>query len=229
MGPITAAAPALAAKTGFDWLSSGIGALGGILGFAGQKDANEANIALARENRKWQEKMSNTAYQRARADMAAANLNPILALGKPATTPGGNVAQVQNALGAGVNSAVAAAAVKNQIAQGAANVELTRNTAWKTAEEAAYLEDTRAPRTQTVRQILANEIMKMHDLGSATELKNAQAAIERARFPEFQSAAEFFQWLDSKEADGIFKGIGKMGPALQVALKVALHATRGKK
>lgn len=48
------------------------------------------SASQAELNRKWQEDMSNTAYQRATADMKAAGLNPILALGNPASTPGGS-------------------------------------------------------------------------------------------------------------------------------------------
>lgn len=84
-----------------------IGTLGsGLLGMFGQSSANRTNIRLAREQMAFQERMSNTAYQRAIQDMRKAGLNPILAAKSPASTPGGATTKVDSALGAGVSSAL---------------------------------------------------------------------------------------------------------------------------
>lgn len=80
-----------------DVLSGGLGAIGSAI-------QSGVSYKIAKENREWQERMSNTAMQRAAADAEAAGLNRIIALGKPATTPGGNVSAVGNALGEGVSA-----------------------------------------------------------------------------------------------------------------------------
>ena len=82
-----------------DWLSAatiGSSVLGGLFGKSGQSAANAANARQAALNRQFQRNMSNTAYQRAAKDLDAAGLNRILAIGSPASTPGGAQARFEN-------------------------------------------------------------------------------------------------------------------------------------
>lgn len=81
---------------------------GGVASIGGALLQNEANAKEAKKNRAFQERMSNTSHQREVKDLIAAGLNPILSANAGASTPAGSTATYENALGAGVSSAVEA-------------------------------------------------------------------------------------------------------------------------
>lgn len=124
------------------WLSDNLGGLiGSALGFKGQRDANKQNIALTREQMAFQERMSNSAYQRAMKDMKLAGLNPILAAKSPASTPGGASTRVESALGAGVTSYNQTSSAAAQVRNANANTELTLSNAKMVNEKLKTLND----------------------------------------------------------------------------------------
>jgi len=82
--------------------------VGGFLGNSAQKKANKAAAAESQKARDWEERMSNTSWQRGVEDMKAAGLNPMLAFSQGgASTPSTTAANVipEDAAARGVASA----------------------------------------------------------------------------------------------------------------------------
>lgn len=83
-------------------VAGGTNLLGSVLG-------NKANKDAAADQMRFQEEMSGTSYQRAVADMKAADLNPMLAYGQGgASTPSGATYSAQNAGASALEGALSA-------------------------------------------------------------------------------------------------------------------------
>ena len=114
-------------------LGSAIGAVGDLFG---QSSANKMNWKIAKEQMAFQERMSNTSYQRSVKDLMAAGLNPMLAVNQGgASTPAGATARMESVTGGRLSDRIASAAMlKSQI-------ELNQAAAAKANQEARSVKE----------------------------------------------------------------------------------------
>lgn len=185
----------------FDWLTAPIASLAsGVAGFLGQQDTNAANRELASENTAFQERMSNTAYQRQVKDLEAAGLNPMLAYikGGGASTPSGTVLPMQNAISAGTSSAESAAR-SSKVGYEVSNIEsqsmLNRAKSFLTqSQEALNFASADAKRTQI--GLMDNQVEKIK-----AEIKNIPAEGDRliAAAKQLTEASKLSQFQQGTE------------------------------
>ncbi len=127
---------------------SGIGTalIGGALGLIGGSKQNKAAQAASQAQMDFQERMSNTQYQRVMEDMQKAGLNPMLAYKQGgAGTPGGSTYSPVNVGTAAAQGAQAGASSASQVKRTAAEIaNLQADTQLKYETRNKTVMDTRA-------------------------------------------------------------------------------------
>lgn len=152
----------------------------GGLGMLGTDATNSANAAQAAEQMAFQERMSNTSYQRVVPDMIAAGLNPMLAYSQGGeSTPSGAMAQMQNPTLTGVNTGLAAY-------QAQAGVGLTKAQSQQAATQSSL-------NLQKEQESIADQVSATAD----ARLTTAQAKLAEAALPKAtnESRAQDSWWM----------------------------------
>lgn len=203
--------------------------LGGAMSGSGQRDTNRDNERIARDNRKFQERMSNTAVSRRMKDLKKSGINPLLAGKYDATSPAGSIATMGNVGGAAVEGAKSGANIALTAKQGTlmkAQIQNVRADTAKKMSESGMIQSHEAlfnAQTNTAN-------VGLPGVESANKLAKANASIRRLEIPGVQAEHDLWKWLENADSGAIAKALGKSsGVAAQMIRFFMIQGLKGGK
>lgn len=198
--------------------------LGGVLSDRGAARANKRNIALAREQMAFQERMSSTAYQRSMADMKKAGLNPILAYQQGgASTPPGAMPTVQNEE---AGKASSAKAVTRQVLEAKL---LKQNIKNLEQQEKNIVEDTgqKIANQSALYQSVLKQQQEIELIKNSAKQVEAQTKITNEDLHSAKAAASAARSSEEILNTGVGKFSRKLGTILREINPLLAPATKG--
>lgn len=222
------------------WLLPAVGMAAGLLGGERTNQVNQGEARLNRAfqageaatNRNFQERMRNTEWQSAVADMEAAGINPAVAYSRGgASSPGGSMAGGSmpagaiDSIGSSVSSAMGLVSMRKQL-------ELMDQQILKTKSEAATAYDT-AQMTKTDADLSREKWSYYFDAdgtprGPLRDLLNSQHAAQLASSSRQVSDAQVAQFsiAEQKAISDLFGRAGEGGKMFQMLLPLLMNMTQ---